>query len=293
MAQSVLILGATGMLGHKLCQKLPQMGFQVFATYRALQDLELPRVQLIQLDDIQDTQRLDTIIKENKPDVVINCIGIVKQSTYAEDRYLSVAINALLPHQLQKICENHNARLVHISTDCVFNGAKGMYLESDPSDAYDVYGKSKYLGETTDEQSNAITLRTSIIGHEAKISTHGLLGWFFQQRNKTVNGYKEAFFSGFTTNELARIITLLITEHPKLCGTYHVASNRISKYDLLMLINDIYDLKVTINPESEFYCDRSLQMTSFSNITGYQAPTWSDMIQNMYTEETEEGSHDF
>jgi len=285
--KSILILGAAGMLGHQLCIKLPNMGCAVSATVRNLNDLPADiatKLENIQIVDVLDETALSNAITSIQPDVIINCIGIVKQLAAADDRYLSVAINAFLPHQLVKIAKTINARLIHISTDCVFTGNKGMYSEDDVSDATDVYGKTKYLGETDDSEVNAITLRTSIIGHEIKNHTHGLLAWFLKNKDQTVKGFQQAFFSGLTTNELVNVIDLVITKYPDLHGVYQIASERISKYDLLQLINEIYQLNITIEPDNSFMCDRSLNMARFHSATGYKAPDWNEMILAMYKE---------
>lgn len=288
MGKRILVLGGAGMLGHKVCQLLPQQGFEVFAAFRNAPASSLmpfyQNVQIVDNIDVMNDAALNKAFNTAKPDVVINCIGIVKQLNEAYDRYLSVAINSFLPHRLSRLCQDFNARLIHISTDCVFSGEKGSYCETDESDAKDLYGKSKYLGETDDTEKNAITLRTSIIGHELKSDTHGLLEWFIKQENKRVKGFKKAIYTGFTTTELINIMVRLINQHPELYGLYHVASDPISKYDLLHLINDIYKLNVTIEADNDFFCERSMIMPRFTEVTGYKAPSWKQMILEMYKE---------
>jgi dTDP-4-dehydrorhamnose reductase len=285
MNKTILILGAGGMLGHMLCHVMAtKPSYTVFAALRApiTPSIFPDNVKTLYGIDVLNDTALTQLFTQVQPDIVINAIGIVKQLNAAHDRYLSVAINAFLPHRLSKLCQSYNARLIHISTDCVFNGEKGMYVESDLSDAEDLYGKSKFLGETDETEINAITLRTSIIGHEIKSHTHGLLEWMLQQNGKPIKGFTRAFFSGFTTNELANVIILLIDQHPKLHGLYHVASERISKYDLLGLIREIYNLNIDITPDANLQCDRSLSMQRFIEATGYHAPTWPSMIQAMH-----------
>lgn len=287
MDKRILVLGGGGMLGHKVCELLPAQGFDVYAAFRKLPAEPAACYQSVHLLDGIDVLN-DTALKQafaqSKPDVVINCIGIVKQINEAYDRYLSVAINAFLPHRLNRLCQEYGARLIHISTDCVFDGKRGRYQETDLSDAEDLYGKSKYLGETDETETNAVTLRTSIIGPELKTNTHGLLGWMLEQEGKTIKGFKKALFTGFTTAELTRIMTVIIKQQPSLSGLYQVASNPINKFDLLTLINDIYKLNVTIVPDENFVCDRSLVMQRFTAQTGYVAPSWEKMIMDMYNQ---------
>ena len=148
----------------------------------------------------------------------------------------AIPINSLLPHRLARLCELSGARLVHISTDCIFAGDKGGYLETDPSDAIDLYGRSKFLGEVS--YRNSVTLRTSIIGHELQ-SSHGLINWFLAQ-DKQCKGFSQAIFSGLPTVVLAGIIRDVVIPNEDLFGVYHVASQPISKYNLLKLVADVY-----------------------------------------------------
>jgi dTDP-4-dehydrorhamnose reductase len=292
----VLVLGAAGMLGHKLCQgfarrELPVVGLlrDDPASWRARFPGVFDRVTLLGGVDVLEEGRIERALRELRPRAVVNAVGIVKQLAAAEDRYLSIGINAWLPHRLARACHEVGARLVHVSTDCVFDGTRGGYTEDDPSDAVDLYGKSKYLGETDARELAAITLRTSIVGRELKRPTHGLFEWFLAQRGGKVRGFAKAIYSGFTTLELTRVVQLAI-EHPApLCGTYHVASQPINKYDLLLLVRRIFDLEVEIERDEQFACDRSLRMERFSRATGYVPPTWEAMIVEMRDDPTPYG----
>ena len=212
----ILILGATGMLGHKLMQVLSRehtvtgtvrRNASVLANYPIFSKMDI--IGNISADNLETVR---TAIDKANPEVIINCVGIVKQLPAAQDPLQSIAINALFPHQLVQICRQKNIRLIHMSTDCVFSGRKGYYTEEDPSDAEDLYGKTKYLGEV--DYPGCLTLRTSIIGRELDTS-HGLIEWFMSQEGKTVSGYKNAVFSGLTTLALSEIITEIITDHPR------------------------------------------------------------------------------
>jgi dTDP-4-dehydrorhamnose reductase len=214
---------------------------------------------------------------------MINCIGIVKQAEAAKDPVTSIEINALFPHRLARLCQERGIRLIHISTDCVFSGRKGDYSENDLSDAEDLYGRTKFLGEVSGK--GCLTLRTSMIGREIETS-NGLIEWFLSQEGKTIDGYTGAIFSGFTTNALAEIITNIIYKQSELHGVWHVASAPISKFDLLLLVKQIYGLNIKIEPNQSVVCDRSLNADRFRKTTGFVPPTWHDMIEQMYRDPT-------
>jgi dTDP-4-dehydrorhamnose reductase len=220
------------------------------------------------------------VLSDLRPNVVINAVGIVKQRSTADEAIPSLEINALLPHRLAVLCKAVGARLVHMSTDCVFSGRKGRYRETDPSDAEDLYGRTKYLGEV--QEPNCVTLRTSMIGPELSRKT-GLLEWFLAQRG-TIRGYRNAIFSGFTTIELARIIEMLLARFPEASGLYHVSTAPISKFDLLNLLKQRLDLAVEITPFDDFRCDRSLDSSRFQSEFGYRPPEWPAMVDELATQ---------
>jgi dTDP-4-dehydrorhamnose reductase len=214
-----------------------------------------------------------------RPDVVINCVGVVKQLSAAKDPLVSIALNALFPHRLAELCAVAGARLVHISTDCVFDGRKGDYTESDPSNAEDLYGKSKFLGEV--DYSHAVTLRTSIIGHELN-SAHSLIDWFLSQPGPSVKGYRKAIYTGLPTVEIARIIRDVVLPDAALCGVWHVASDKVSKYDLLNMVASTYGKVIEIVPDDVVAIDRSMDGSRFSARTGYVAPPWPELVARMH-----------
>lgn len=281
----ILILGAKGMLGHKLTQVLSEQ-YKIYATLRNSHITALkssPQVHFIENITVDNIDSIIHALKSSKPQFIINCIGIVKQHTAAKDPISSISINALFPHRLAQICQAANIRLIHISTDCVFSGNQGNYRETDFPDADDLYGRTKLLGEVDTE--GCLTIRTSIIGRELE-STHGLIEWFLSQENKTVKGYQKAIFSGFTTLALANIISTIINEFPQLSGLYHVASEPISKYELLNLVKQIYQVSINIEPDDSVNCDRSLNSEKFRQATGILPPSWPNMIQQMYQDST-------
>jgi dTDP-4-dehydrorhamnose reductase len=230
--------------------------------------------------DVRAFEGIERAVADHNPQVVVNAVGIVKQREDSSDAVAAIEVNALLPHRLITLCRRHNARLIHISTDCVFSGRRGQYTEDDVPDAADLYGRSKLLGEVSDPP--ALTLRTSIIGPELARKS-SLLEWFLAQQG-TISGFRKAIFSGFTTAELARIIGMLIAKHPDATGLFHVSSQPISKYDLLSLIRDRLHLSTIIQPESKFECDRSLDSTRFRTCFGYRPPSWEAMVDELARE---------
>lgn len=283
----ILILGATGMLGHKLIQILSGK-FTVTGTLRGevttLSDNPvLFGMNLIGNTRADDLGTIEAAMARATPDVIVNCIGIVKQLPAAQDPLASIAVNALFPHQLAAICRSKNIRLIHISTDCVFSGRKGCYTENDLSDAEDLYGRTKFLGEVS--YPGCLTIRTSIIGRELG-TAHGLVEWFLGQQGKTVPGYKNAIFSGLTTNALAEIVGEIISSYPDLCGVVQVASRPISKHDLLVLIRRVYGMKIDIIPDDIVINNRSLDARKFRAETKIKIPSWEYMIEEMYRDST-------
>jgi dTDP-4-dehydrorhamnose reductase len=282
MKQNILILGATGMLGHTLFAQLSKReDLNVHATVRAHGCLnaiaETLRGKIIANVDADNLDSILKVLAEVKPDVVINCIGIIKQLEAAKDPVTSIAINSLFPHRLALACKAAVCRLIHISTDCVFSGAKGNYSESDFADATDLYGRTKFLGEL--DYPHCLTLRTSIIGHELK-GCYSLIDWFLAQEGQ-VKGYTNAIYTGFPTIEMARIIAEYVIPNSRLNGLYQVSSEPISKYELLQLVARQYRKQIEILPFDDFHCNRSLDSARFSAVTGYVAPPWQDMVAAM------------
>jgi dTDP-4-dehydrorhamnose reductase len=282
-----LVLGATGMLGHKLMQTLSKK-FSVTGTVRADSSAfsrhpvfaGMTIIGNVRADDITSVHRA---IERSNPDVVINCIGIVKQLPAANDPLPSIAINALFPHQLAKICRQKNIRLIHMSSDCVFSGKRGNYSEDDPSDAEDLYGKTKYLGEVN--YPGCLTIRTSIIGRELE-TAHGLIEWFLSQEGKTVSGYRKAIFSGLTTIALSEIMGEIISDYPALYGIRQIASEPVSKYDLLNLVKKTYAMTITLEADETVVNDRSLNPGKFNKETTIKIPSWQSMITQMFDDPT-------
>ena len=280
----VLVLGVTGMLGSTVFKQIfDDERYQVWGTLRNAEGMQyFPdkcHDRLICDVDVLEQSSLVKVISEVRPNVVINCVGLVKQLAEANDPLSVLPINAMLPHRLERLCAEVGARLIHISTDCVFSGRKGMYTEDDVSDAEDLYGKSKYIGELSDS-SLAVTLRTSIIGHELN-SQASLIDWFLSQTG-SVKGFTKAIFSGLPTVELASVIKDFVMPNHKLSGLYHVSASPIDKYSLLRLVADAYGKEIEIIPTNEFIINRSLDSTLFQKVTNYTPETWEVLVQKLF-----------
>jgi len=278
----VMVLGVTGMLGNAMFRVLSESSdLAVYGTARS----ESSRrhfsgslsSQIIVGVDVENHDSLVRVFSVVRPDVVVNCVGLVKQLAVAGDPLQAVPINTLLPHRLAALCQATGARLVHISTDCVFSGAKGNYLETDFPDADDLYGRSKLLGEV--DYPHAISLRTSIIGHELT-GNRSLVNWFLSQQG-SVKGFTRAFFSGLPTVELATVVRDIVLPRKEMHGLYHVSAKPINKFDLLQLVAKIFEKNIEIIPSDNLVIDRTLNSDRFKNATGYVPPEWPALIQRM------------
>ena len=283
----ILIIGGTGMLGHKAVQVLRKK-YEVYATIRndfsSVENLGIfEKANTFSNVDIENQDVLKNIIVDLQPEIILNAVGIIKQLESSKNVIKTLTVNSIFPHQLAEFAAAIGAKVMTISTDCVFRGDKGNYKEEDISDATDVYGKSKNLGELYGE--NCLTLRTSIIGREIG-TAHSLVEWFLSNRGGQVKGFTNAIYSGFPTVVLMEIISSLITDHPHLHGLYHVASRPINKYELIKLINEKFDAGIKIEPFADFYMDRSLNSEKFEDTTGFVSPAWETMIEQMASDPT-------
>ena len=278
------------MLGHKAYQVISRY-YKTFVTFRNYDDKLretniFNKSQIIDAVNAFDLENIKKIIQTMKPKYILNCIGIIKQKETIKNAKLAIFINSLFPHLIADICSKMGSKLIHISTDCVFSGKTGNYTEKDVSDAEDFYGKSKYLGEVG--YRGHLTIRTSIIGREL-FTNYSLVNWLVSNKNKEVPGYKNAIYTGLTTIALSKEIVRIINKFPHLHGLYHVSSERISKFDLLVLINKIFKLKVNILPNYDYFCDRSLTFTKYQKQTNYRPYSWKSMIYEMYADKTNYG----
>jgi dTDP-4-dehydrorhamnose reductase len=278
----VLVLGGTGMLGHA-CVAGFEGRFDVHATVRdrSVEAAHGLAAEVCQFDVWSNS--VDALLEQVRPDVVVNCIGLVKQLDEANRPRAAVRLNALFPHELAEACAERGVRLIHISTDCVFSGNLPLgsrYREDASPDPTDLYGRSKLLGEVG---APGLTVRTSIIGPELERRS-GLLEWFRAQDGGTVTGYTQAVFSGLTTAALAELLAEVIERHPDLHGLYHVAAEPITKYDLLLGLREALALDCEIEPAPEPVVNRALDGSRFTSETGIRIPSWDEMITALAVE---------
>jgi len=285
----LLVFGANGMLGHVLWEEANVQGLDVFGTMR-----HIPKAHenLFEKDRILlgvEAEREETVIRTLQrahPDVVVNCIGIVKQSPTINDPIRSIKVNSLFPHVLARDCADVGSRLIHVSTDCVFSGSKGHYKESDQPDPADFYGLSKLMGEPNEK--NVLVLRTSMFGPELGTS-HGLLEWFIAQKGKTVPGFVNSIFSGFYTRSLARLVLQIAIHYPSISGVRHLSVEAINKYELLRRIREACHLPIEIIPNASVRLNRSLDSTRIRSECDLEFPSWDEMTNQLAMDLGKEG----
>jgi len=284
----LLIVGGSGMLGHKLLQILSRKYPETYATVR--QDMSRPpfnRVPFLQSEkvlpgiDVWEVEPLRRAVHRLQPDYILNCVGVIKQHKASAAAIPCIRINSLLPHEIAEIAADCGARVIHFSTDCVFDGKRGLYTEDDIPNATDLYGRSKAMGELFCE--NALTLRTSIIGRELQ-SHASLLDWFLAQAGGRTRGFTRAIYSGVTTNQMAHVLELIFDRFPLLSGLYQIVAEPVSKYELLSLVKEKFGIQVHIEPYDGFCIDRSMRGDRFQAVTGYESPPWPDLIRELAEE---------
>jgi len=279
----ILVLGASGMIGSVIYKRLHAESFlEVYGVMRNISDAKFfpapLQNNLVSCGDLAQNEQISFVLAKVNPEIVINCAGLTKHKRECDDSKLVMPINAAMPHQFSSACNDRNIRFIHISSDCVFSGLKGGYVEDDLPDTLDLYGRSKAIGEVTN--GSALTLRTSTIGHELH-TTYGLLEWFLSQ-DKDCLGFSKAIFSGLPSIVFANVIMEFVLPNPHLQGLYHVSADPINKYDLLRLIANIYGKKIEIKKDHEFIIDRSLNYGKFKAATGYKPAAWPELIETMY-----------
>jgi dTDP-4-dehydrorhamnose reductase len=277
----VLILGAGGMLGHMAMRVLSE-NHRTFGTTRSERDSQkklsrfMQPEQWIENVDVRNLSQLESVVTHIQPDVIINCVGLVKQKMDSHSYIDSIEINALLPHKLHQIAEHHGSKLMQISTDCVFSCSSGVKYQNDEPNSRDLYGITKSLGEVN--YGNSLTLRTSIVGRQI-YGNESLFEWILNQRGKTIEGFRNAKYTGLTTNALCNVIDFLIRERMDMSGIWQVSSEEISKFELVTAINRALSLDIEIVENHDFFCDRRLNSEPFRRETGLRIPTWDEMIE--------------
>lgn len=282
--ERILVIGASGMLGHEAVRVLAP-DFEVWGACRnpaALPDLGIPGARMLGGFDATDLDSASSLVERVRPDLVLNAVGIVKQRSAAKDAIASIQVNSLWPHVLADACERVDARMVHVSTDCVFSGSRGLYRDDDVPDAFDLYGRSKLLGEVADRE-NVVTLRTSIIGWQIGTPT-GLVGWLAAHRSEPLKGYTKAIFSGLTTRALTEVVRDVVLADSMLSGMWHVSAEPIDKYTLLSKLIAFLGWDTEITPFEGVVIDRSLDSARFRERTGWTPPSWDTMLEQLSAE---------
>jgi dTDP-4-dehydrorhamnose reductase len=270
------------MIGHKFWQALVGQRDDIFGTLHGRRDAfahyALFDDRIIEQFEAADFEGVTKLLNRLRPAVIVNCIGITKRKPEANDVAKMFMVNARFPHHLARWAACNRARVIHFSTDCVFDGADGNYSERSVVTAPDLYGQTKYFGEL--DYDHCLTIRTSMIGREITGHTE-LLEWFLAQRGRCITGYKNARYSGLTTLTMAELVPRIIDDHPQLSGRYQIAGPVITKYDLLCQLRDAFAIEVQIVPDETFHCDRTLQSHRFAQATGISIPPWKEMLADL------------
>ena len=285
-SKKIFVLGATGMLGHKMCQVLS--GADEFYVYGGLRGRAeavkaLPFFQdtdLVGGLDVNDWGRAKDSIANLKPDVIVNCVGLTTRKIDPAASAQVVELNALLPHRLAHLATDLGARMIHFSTDCVFQGGAGPYAVDHPKDAQDLYGMSKALGEV--DAPGCLTIRSSIVGREIRGFTE-FFEWIFSQKGQGVSGFTKALYNGLTTKFMAELVRDLILQSPDIRGILQIGSQPASKAQLIQQVSDIFDLGITVNSVDQGK-DKTLQTQVAQQDIGFQPPTWAELISDLKRE---------
>ena len=280
----ILILGADGMIGHKIAQTLINHRHDIILNSRsrsAFLKKTFPNAQVIGFD--LSLIKIKELLSNLNPELIINAVGITIRRGAQFDQTTNY-INSILPHEIDLWCQENKKKLIHFSTDCVFSGKTGNYSDNDLPDAEDSYGKSKGLGEVS--SSNTLTIRTSMIGRELFNKTE-LLEWVISNKNKKVSGFDMAIYSGVTTLWMSKTVFNIINQFPNLNGIWNISSKPISKLNLVKKINHHFKLNIDINKDSSFCSNKSLNSSRFFSETKYEIPNWDDMLSELFIDSNE------
>ena len=279
----ILVLGASGLLGNALYRHLQKnQKYQCYGSIRTHSVRHYfpssARDNLINVADLTDFASIEQLVADLRPNTIINCLCAPKTDMNSLDKIIPIL--SLVPQYLKCLCDKYSARLIHISTNAVFDGARGNYKESEIPDSCSLYGIAKILGEVSGV--NVVTIRSSFIGHSLPSSRGSdLLSWLMRNKDKNCAGYTRCIFNGLTNIELAKIIEKYFLD-TRLSGIYHVAGHSISKYSLLELINSRYSLNVKIHQDCTVVSDSTLDTSLFLRETGYKPPSWSSLINELH-----------
>ena len=280
----ILILGGNGMIGHKMYQLITKIHIDTWVTLRNnLSSYSYSEIynfeKVIDNNDLSNFKLLLNQLNSINPDVIINACGITIRRGIETLKSNSIILNSALPHFLNEWVASNNKRLIHFSTDCVFTGSKGNYLDNDNKDAYDLYGSTKSMGEVIDSKFT-ITLRGSMIGRELENKTE-LFEWFLKQKNKTVKGFNKVIYSGITTTKMAEIVLKLIDQFPNLSGVYNISSKPISKFELLKLWNNLFDINANIEIDNSYTSNKNLISDNFYRTISMEQPDWVELSSQL------------
>jgi len=280
----ILILGGNGMIGHKMYHIISKIHNDTWVTLRkSLRSYSYSEIynpeKVIDNVDLINFQIISNQLNKINPDIIINACGITIRRGIDILKSNSIILNSALPHFLNEWVTSNNKRLIHFSTDCVFTGAKGDYLDNDNKDALDLYGSTKSMGEVFDSKY-AITLRGSMIGSELENKTE-LFEWFLKQNNKTIKGFNKVIYSGITTTKMAEIVLILINQYPNLNGIYNISSKPISKFELLKLWNDYFDINANIEIDNSYTSNKNLISNNFYKTISMKQPDWIELSSQL------------
>ena len=280
----ILILGGNGMIGHKMYQTISKIHKDTWVTLRksltsySYSEIYNPE-KVIDNIDLINFQTISNQLNKINPDIVVNACGITIRRGIETLKSNSIILNSALPHFLNEWVTSNNKRLIHFSTDCVFTGAKGDYIDNDNKDASDLYGSTKSMGEVIDSKF-AITLRGSMIGSELENKTE-LFEWFLKQKNKKIKGFNKVIYSGITTTKMAEIVLKLIDQFPNLSGVYNISSKPISKFELLKLWNNLFDINANIEIDNSYTSNKNLISDNFYRTISMEQPDWVELSSQL------------
>lgn len=280
----VLILGASGMLGSTAFNTLRENGYEVYGTVRsraASERLRAKRSLIIEGITAENIESISEVLANIKPDFVINCIGIVKQDSNAQSIEKILPVNSIFPHRLAALCKIGEIKMIHISTDCVFSGKKGNYREEEEKDATDLYGISKGLGEVNEMEGTALTLRTSVVGHELN-SNRSLIDWFLSNKpGSNIEGYEKVFYNGLSTVEVCKVLKIVMESEKWKSGLINLSGEKINKANLLRMVNKVYSAGVNICSVNKPTLDRTLNSDRFREMYNYKPPSWEMQLNDL------------
>ncbi len=275
METRILVIGSNGMLGHEVLRAFRDAGYETWGTQRDTTNIQDSKI--LQLDLLAEEKAIKVVLETVHPSVVINCAGVLKPLS-DKDPSATIRVNSLAPHVLAKLTEHIQAKLIHITTDCVYDGKKGNYSEEDIPSPPDLYGKSKLAGEV--QYGKHLTVRTSIIGHETRTQKYNLLDWFLQNTEATCYGFTNHFWNGVTTTELAKFLLFLTEKKSDFQGLLHFYGETVSKYHMLLLFKEVYSKQIEIKERTAAPCDRTLCSLRLASL-GYTVSPLKDQLLDL------------